>query len=659
MRLNTRHPGNSTQRMPWQYANFVGAILGYVLDDKFGEAHTVVYEHGRYSAEELHYHHVQSPSAPPLSVNGYLADLTEEEQDVHSTLLIPEAARLLKIVGDAGVGKSTFVRHFAAAHLPTGGLGPPTPIYLDWGGFTAPVADPLTEIYKRFHRKIFSILEEKISPDELTRIDYEIFDTGEVCATARAALRHVSEELRPSRRSEALAELLQSDPVLFSYARINAISGSDRNRFILIFDNVDHLRPEVLARLMDFINEVRRAIVSLVIVAVRDHTDSKGSIYFPEAAGPAWIMRLYPPLILPVLSRRLDYFFPKVFDERKHLHIDGSRFGVRIKDASEAAAICRALLESPLANEETSAFLKKWSNYSIRDLFRVLQTLLQFHGLSTRGSRSLVTKKPFEITLDDVVVALTLDRHTMFYPTKSQVCNVYSSGEDRDPMDRLVGVRLLQFLRPDSYPQKCADVRAKFELWGYSAASFNRQLTAMLKKDVIWSTSGNPEEFDEQESFIRLSYRGDIYADILLERVTYNYAMAFDVPFTSGTSEHVARSYLFADNSAERETFADLSETMDTEALIGRVLGLAELQLEAELAEWERVSSTTDIVGFRQAFGVLTCSMGIVDGLARFLSSTASGKGAARRGGLPSVDLQEAVVAFHERVKSDQKRLAR
>jgi hypothetical protein len=98
---------------------------------------------------------------------------------------------------------------------------------------------------------------------------------------------------------------------------------------------------------------------------------------------------------------------------------------------------------------------------------------------------------------------------------------------------------------------------------------------------------------------------------------------------------------------------------MDTEALIGRVLGLAELQLEAELAEWERVSSTTDIVGFRQAFGVLTCSMGIVDGLARFLSSTASGKGAARRGGLPSVDLQEAVVAFHERVKSDQKRLAR
>lgn len=65
---------------------------------------------GRHSSEELYYHEEQSLAEGAAAVSDDGQGLTEEERDVFSTLLMPEVARLLIIVGDVGVGGREPVR---------------------------------------------------------------------------------------------------------------------------------------------------------------------------------------------------------------------------------------------------------------------------------------------------------------------------------------------------------------------------------------------------------------------------------------------------------------------------------------------------------------------------------------------------------------------
>lgn len=643
MRGTSKYSPEQTERAPWRCAEFVSAILGMVLDDQFEGAHNLVYEHARHTFAELVYHpDTQSPSVPPPDPN---EALSEEENVIRRLICLPEESRLLRIVGDVGMGKSTFVKHLLSEHFASGPFGEATPIYLDWRDFTASLADPLPDIYKHFHRRAFAVLSSVVNEAERRSVDEYILDSDPLCAPLREQFLYVEEDEMPQARAKALRSIIESDPVQFAYARINALSRSNRNRFVVVVDNVDHLRPQVLASLLDFIGEIHKAVVSLVIVAVRDHTAAGKSTYLPEAAVPSWSMRLYPPVISGVLERRLKHFFPKDFDVKVHRHVDALGKTLLLKDTAQAMGICRALLESPLKDPEAHEFLRRWSNYGIRDLFRVLQKLLHFHGFAKRGA-SAAAGLPFNMGIDDVIVAICLDSYLMFHPSKSQVCNLYSSGDDHCLNDRLVGFRLLQFLQPHTHPVPCSALRRQFITWGYAESSIDRQLIALLNKDAIWSDTGSPRNFDEKISFVRLSYRGALYLDRLVERVMYNYAVSFDVLPPTPSPGRLGAGYLALPNRGdlwkELESFADVEVPFDVESVVGRVLGLAEFLMRAELEEWQTLQKQKRHDGFEQTFGRLRCSGAVLGGLTRFLSAAADQK-AARAVGLPSAQLQQAV----------------
>ena len=165
-------------------------------------------------------------------------------------------------------------------------------------------------------------------------------------------------------------------------------------------------------------------------------------------------------------------------------------------------------------------------NHSIRDLFRTLQLILSSPSLEGFDAQTTILgKKGSGLTIDDCITALGLRQYLMFFPDHSPLFNPYSAGQDNGSSDCLVGIRLLQFLGSrNGLLVQVAQLKSFFENWGYSKEAVRGQLGAMVRKDILWTDTGSPEDF-EDGSNVRLSYRGSLYNGRIVRRAIFNYIL--------------------------------------------------------------------------------------------------------------------------------------
>lgn len=605
MRANEK-TSNLMPRKAWSIYGMYDDILGVVLDDAFEEPHIHVYEHERHTFEEI-YLHLRSGSStgvPDVLTSPQEEELSEEELDVLKALCAREEHRMLRIVGDVGVGKSTFLRHLCSMHFPRSGFGSLTPFYLDWRGFTASRKDPIPEIRRKFAQKIFAEFEKKLSQDDTLHLDSTVFARDELFAPSRVIILKTLPVRQAEKTDELIAEKLEEDPAEYALARLRTLGKYQRKSCVLIFDNVDQIPQRILSELFQFIINIQNNNPFLVIVAMRDHTSGRFSAYEKHAVVPGWHMRLLPPNIKLTLERRLDYFFPKIFDGSKHSNLFA-------KTEAGAHQACCALILSPFVNPATYEFLSQWSNFSIRSLFSIIPRIISYPGLETVGS-PVILGKPFPLEVDHCLMALSLGRNIHFHAEKSLVFNVYSPCVERPKLDLVTAARLLQFLVGRKQPVPIAEVRALFAKWGYPLRVFDEEVRAMLNKDVLWADSGDPEDFT-QASSVRLSYRGQLYTTTLMSRAIYNYMMSFDVSVPSS-------NVLYSSSIEEAIHFADLKEELNAERLITRVLALARLLKEAEEEELQMLRTKNKLNEFQQHVSPKGIALGIVRGLVQFFS---------------------------------------
>jgi len=143
-------------------------IIGVVLDDKFKNTHINLYEHQRHSFEDMFFLTADDESLPQDEQNDSTPgseELVEEEFEILSVFNIPENERLLRIVGDVGVGKSTFLKHIRDIHFQSKLFGHPVTIYTDWRSFRISSKTTVNnEIEHKFAVEIFHSLETAIKP---------------------------------------------------------------------------------------------------------------------------------------------------------------------------------------------------------------------------------------------------------------------------------------------------------------------------------------------------------------------------------------------------------------------------------------------------------------------------------------------------------------
>ena len=634
----------------WAVYEECSPVFGQVLDDSLmanqgDEFHSYVYEHERKTFEGMY--QLATPTTRPVESVGTegTIDLAIDEREVLAVMSSTEPHRRLMVVADVGCGKSTFLRHLMHKHFSTDKFGHPKAIYLDWRSFVASAEDPIPAIQRRFVSDVAAALERHLDLKRRVEIDRTIFLTSENFAVERAELDHVDSADYERELNQLLRKSWSENAEDFIFERLNLLCSKNRNEFVILIDNIDQLRPAVLSELAQYLIRVQLRTECLVIVALRDHTYGAESVsaYSRSGTTPCWHMILHAPDMRKLLDRRLEYFFPKGGRSRAILNIGGAAARLKLDEETTKLAL-RRILQMPFERPEAYDFLSQWSNYSVRELFRVLQTVLSAGSLRSKSIHALIsTQQPLDMSLDDCLIALALTSHRIFYPQHSPLLNVYSTAADATPTDRILGVRLLQFLdhRHELISQKA--LRETFIRWGYSPAAIDRHLRTMIRKDVVWTDAGAPEDATEV-SQLRLSYRGRLYVHTLLDRALYNYLMSFDTHAPDENHEMV-RAY--------KSTFDDeidnlrlLDRSIDGDLISGRILGLTEMLFEAELAERKQIRTAQAMLEFESTVGRVSIAIQVLSGLIRLFASLHNNPSASKRFILPRV---QALAELEER----------
>lgn len=606
----------ATFRAPqWETYNCCADAIGYILDNKFENPHVIVYEHARHTRSEV-FKDEQRDSETPTLTTDLDETLAGEEEHLLRRLQAAEIHRRINIIGHVGAGKTTFIKHLIALHFDTEQFGPTIPIYIDYSSFNAPLDDPLPEIRTKFCDTIWATLEKLFGRDEMRKIDDKVFETAEMFAMPRAtADRHDGRERQAYIRDEIDRVIRSSSgSVKFTIARLNVLSEENKNRLILIVDNIDHLHEKILHRLSEFLLEVQISATPMLVVCMRDHTEMTGmSSLGASKTVPAWHMSLNPPNLSLMLNRRIEHFFGSNKENEQLVQVGNSvRFGVK------KSKICRALLKSPFRDPETYEFICNYANYNLRDLFANLQRIVGFHGHSSRESILKVHEEPvFPIGIDECLISLALGSSLVFSPKHSFIFNAYSAGNDSPGRNRIVACRILQRLDNKQTWEPYSEVKRLFSTWGYDMDAVNVQVKAMINKDLIWTSTGDPSYFRE-DSQIKLSYRGQLYARKIMQHAIYNYIMSFDV--NAPKENHPILSFHQSKIETELQSFSDFSAHFESETLARRVLALTEIIFEEEQEDVIYLKKKGEIENFRIKVSPRLISAEIATGLLQFLN---------------------------------------
>lgn len=646
MRVTEKVFPHEVERIPHRICFEHIRYIAQIFDNSFENSHfDGIYEHERYKYDDIFYNGTLDNLVHRNNEIKNNSNLAEEEIDILSLVKSIEVHRLLKIVGDVGVGKSTFLQHIIGSHFNTDEFEKPIPFYIDWKGFSpSSIEDPLPSIRKKFAQYVYKSFEERFTREKLIEIDYMVFDHDILFANDRSALLHVSSESIEDIKSRKIIEKIDNEYIDFAIARLRTLGRENRNYAIIIMDNLDQIYLNIYKHIVELMVHLREETPFLIIVAMRDHTYHQSSMFERENIIQPWKMRLCPPNIKSTISRRINYFFPKIFDSSKHTDMFSRQKNVSID-------ICRSLSLSPIYNTKSYNFIAKWSNYNIREVFSTILHIISYHGLPiSRNQNRIINGDPIDISMDDCIIALALGDYELFYPDRSKVFNPYYHAFENQKLGLLSAVRMMQYLYQSRDPIKCKEIIDYFSSLGYPIDILNLQILTMLNKDVIWSDTGPVDDFKTDKSSIRLSYRGRLYLEILFRRTTYNYIISYniDVPKTN-TLATVKRDDL--------RSFSDLSELLDVDSIANRLISLVKIIHEAELLEFKTIAARRSVKEFRALVSPNNIALCILDGFESYLNKALKDNDFKSRIRLPSNIILEEISEVKNEIKSKKERV--
>lgn len=275
-------------------------------------------------------------------------------------LLNSTSPRLATLIGKVGTGKTTFLRNVAynlSSSLPS--LRSLCFVYLDF-----------------------------LKLSEFQAETKDVFDLLITQTQAILRSRPVDQPFQIDRKRDFykfVADL---------YTRIDAAGISDINRYlnkfksifdlqlVLLFDNIDQLRPEFAAQVVALARSIFFATNQSVIIAIRPVTDALRlvSAHGNESYIP-YALHLSPPDIAEVLRKRMAILLqdhPELFT-KKEVVVDYHGFSIRFDNVRTRMA---TLFKNILRRSLQDKLYVGLCNYSLRRLFFFLDNILKYRELS-------------------------------------------------------------------------------------------------------------------------------------------------------------------------------------------------------------------------------------------------------------------------------------
>ncbi len=426
------------------------------------------------------------------------SEFGQQERDLLSFLMteVDEDGKCMRLVGEVGTGKSTFLRFMFKDYLPR------------------------QEFFRGGKILYVDFSEILISHD---CYDYEL-TVERVCWELLRRLmgsKEAKEEFRVFNEARLL-DLLRSlgDQV-------------GQSRVVIVLDNVDTWPTTFQQNLAILVQQLARAARCTVVIAMRPLT-AKSFAVDCEGWAPSYLLEQRPPLLHKVIEKRLRQHLESKIDFRlpRVVSMQGSRFTIKFTGIERYISNFINLL----MHEKVRQALENLTNYNVRlALLWTLDFLMSWNldipQLLGPVFRAQFAKGPVKSldVMETFILAMGLKDHQMYFPSVSNLENLFSAHLANAEHDLLIKLRCLVYCHAHQPSSNATMLKEHLSKFGYSTEEQHTALNQLVRasRRLLLPLEGGSFESLTQ---LKISSAGEYYLDDLMYRANYLQMVADDIP---------------------------------------------------------------------------------------------------------------------------------
>ncbi|MET3712635.1 GTPase SAR1 family protein [Sphingomonas trueperi] len=455
-------------------------------------------------------------------------------------LLTPEVLsdaisnRPIVLLGDVGVGKSSFLKHlmYVSAYDE---FQHALYIYVDLGR-TGALSSDLKEV-----------VLDQVESALLEEYNVDIFEAGFVKSVYKQEIKRFDRGIygslqvsNPQEYGRHLLEMLakrQDDRASHVKAAIGFLAKEKRKQIIIALDNSDQRDSETQAEAFIIAQTMASDWRATVFVSMRPRTFYQSKRSGALSAYPHRVFTIAPPRIDAVVRKRLQFALD-VAEGRRSLE---SLSQIRL-NLSNVAAFLQVIMHTVDNSDEVNLFLENITGGNIRLLIELIANLMGSPNMDAEAVVRVLEREGNYIipTHDWWKVAIKGD-FRYFDPSRSLSANIFSVFSP-DKKEHFLLPLILAYLDASGKHRNSegfvsyADLTREMQVWGFRATSIESAIR--LANNMRLVESNRRVTFDEDEAGLygtlpdlwRINTVGAYHLRIWCTTFPYLEAIAVDIP---------------------------------------------------------------------------------------------------------------------------------
>ena len=472
---------------------------------------------------------------------------SKPSKDQKSQVLLSEAVarRPTILIGDVGVGKTSFLKHllYVSAFKE---FQKALHVYIDFGSQGVLSSDIGGFVLKEIESQLFSQHDIDVFENGFVRGVYHLevqrFERG-----IHASLRKENPSLYDQRLIEFLEDKTKS---LDEHLRRAAshIARGRKKQIVIFLDNADQRDYQVQQHAFIVAQSLAKEWDAAVFIAIRPQTFYRSKKVGALTAYPRRVFTISPPRIDRVVERRLTFALKVAEGHVPVQHLSAIRVQL-----PNIAAILRTLISSLSKSQELVEFL---SNITAGNIREVVEFVTMFIGSPNVNAKKIlkITESggQYQIPLHEFWKAALLGEFSYYDSNSSLALNLFDI-RSPNPNEHFLAPMILAFLHFDADHRTnegfvaSSSIVNEMQRWSFTPEATEAALRRMNNKKLL--ETPQRVTFDEDETgligdmpdFFRISTIGAYHLDRWLTDFSYLDAMCYDTPiFDQKTHEIIA-----------------------------------------------------------------------------------------------------------------------
>lgn len=330
------------------------------------------------------------------------------------------ARRPLILLGDVGVGKSIFIRHFVQIDAKDV-MDRSVVLSINFGAEPALATNLNDYVMDRFVAQLRANYAIDVEADKFVRSVYD-HDLQSFASGVQGQLRTRNADLYVEKEIALLERKLEKRDQHLE-ASLRYITRSMKRQVVVFLDNIDQRDFEFQERVFLIGQSLAETWPATVFLSLRPETFYRSRRVGSLTAYQPRVFTISPPSVGTVIQRRLDYCRELVADEAKRSQL----IPEALEPQAELLARYLAVLKSSFSrNPELLEFVDNLAGGNVREALEFLNTFVGSGHVNTRKILDILEETgSYTIPLHEFVRAILYGDYRFYDPTASPIANVF------------------------------------------------------------------------------------------------------------------------------------------------------------------------------------------------------------------------------------------